>query len=143
MKSRAHAEDKEKTGVFTGGYAVNPVNGERIPVWIADYVLMGYGSGAIMAVPGHDQRDFEFAKQHDLPIRLVVQPPPDSEAGHVRSADDLESAWPGAGVMINSGPLDGTPVGKEDGESVKAAITLGWRKTRREKARSTIACATG
>ena len=76
-----------------------------------------------MAVPGHDQRDFEFAKQHDLPIRLVVQPPPDSEAGHVRSADDLESAWPGDGVMINSGPLDGTPVGKDEGESVKAAIT--------------------
>ena len=117
------AEDKEKTGVFTGGYAVNPVNGERIHVWIADYVLMGYGTGAIMAVPGHDQRDFEFAKQHDLPIRLVVQPPPDSEAGQIRSADDLESAWPGDGVMINSGPLDGTPVGKDEGESVKAAIT--------------------
>ena len=117
------AEDKEKTGVFTGGYAVNPVNGERIPVWIADYVLMGYGTGAIMAVPGHDQRDFEFAKQYELQIRLVVQPPPDGEAGHVRSADDLESAWPGDGVMINSGPLDGTSVGKDEVESVKAAIS--------------------
>ena len=116
------ADDKEKTGVFTGGYAINPVNGERIPIWIADYVLMGYGTGAIMAVPGHDERDFEFAKKHNLPIRLVVQPPAESEAGHVRAAADLESAWPGAGVMINSGPLDGTPVGKEEGESVKAAI---------------------
>jgi leucyl-tRNA synthetase len=63
---------KEKTGVFTGGYAINPVNGERLPVWIADYVLMGYGTGAIMAVPGHDQRDWEFARAFHLPIREVV-----------------------------------------------------------------------
>ena len=64
---------KEKTGVFTGAYAINPVNGERIPIWIADYVLMGYGTGAIMAVPAHDERDFEFAKQFGLAIRRVVQ----------------------------------------------------------------------
>ncbi|TMQ47391.1 MAG: leucine--tRNA ligase, partial [Candidatus Eisenbacteria bacterium] len=63
---------KEKTGVFTGGYCVNPVNGERIPIWIADYVLMGYGTGAIMAVPGHDERDWEFARAMNLPIREVV-----------------------------------------------------------------------
>ncbi len=68
------ADTKEKTGVFTGAYALNPVNGERIPVWVADYVLMGYGTGAIMAVPAHDTRDFEFAKAFDLPIRVVVQP---------------------------------------------------------------------
>ena len=85
------AEDKEKTGVFTGGYAINPVNKARIQIWIADYVLMGYGTGAIMAVPGHDERDFEFAKKHNLTIQLVVQPPADSEAGHVSSAEDLES----------------------------------------------------
>ncbi|NIA07067.1 MAG: leucine--tRNA ligase [Actinobacteria bacterium] len=66
---------KEKTGVFTGAYAVNPVNGEQIPIWVADYVLISYGSGAIMAVPAHDSRDFEFAKQFDLPIRAVVMPP--------------------------------------------------------------------
>ena len=66
---------KEKTGVFTGAYAVNPVNDEQIPIWVADYVLISYGSGAIMAVPAHDSRDFEFAKQFDLPIRAVVQPP--------------------------------------------------------------------
>ena len=66
---------KEKTGVFTGAYAVNPVNGEQIPIWVADYVLISYGSGAIMSVPAHDSRDFEFAKQFDLPIRAVVQPP--------------------------------------------------------------------
>ena len=114
------AEDKEKTGVFSGGYAVNPVNDQRIPVWVADYVMMGYGTGAIMAVPGHDQRDFAFAKKYELPIRLVVQPPDDAEIGHVRTADDLESAWPGPGVMVNSGPLNGVPVGK--GASVRAAI---------------------
>jgi leucyl-tRNA synthetase len=69
------AEDREKTGVWTGSYAINPVNQERIPIWIADYVLMGYGTGAIMAVPAHDQRDFEFARKFGLPIKLVVQPP--------------------------------------------------------------------
>ena len=60
--------------MFTGGYAINPVNGERIPIWIADYVMITYGSGAIMAVPAHDQRDFEFARKFDLPIRIVIQP---------------------------------------------------------------------
>lgn len=69
------AESREKTGVFTGGRAVNPVNGESVPVWIADYVMMGYGTGAIMAVPAHDQRDFEFAHQAGLPLRAVVVPP--------------------------------------------------------------------
>ena len=65
---------KEKTGVFTGSYAINPVNGEAIPIWVADYVLISYGTGAIMAVPAHDTRDFEFAKQFDLPIVAVVDP---------------------------------------------------------------------
>ncbi len=64
---------KEKTGVFTGAFARNPVNGEKIPIWIADYVLMGYGTGAIMAVPAHDERDFEFAKTFGLEIREVVK----------------------------------------------------------------------
>ncbi len=68
------AMDKEKTGVFTGGYAINPVNQERIPIWIADYVLMTYGTGAIMAVPAHDQRDFEFARKYGLEVRVVIQP---------------------------------------------------------------------
>ncbi|MEE8278481.1 MAG: class I tRNA ligase family protein, partial [Thermoanaerobaculia bacterium] len=69
------AADREKAGVFTGGYAVNPVNDERIPVWIADYVLMTYGTGAIMAVPAHDERDFEFARKYGLEVRPVIQPP--------------------------------------------------------------------
>ena len=90
---------KEKSGVFTGAYAVNPVNNERIPIWIADYVLMGYGTGAIMAVPAHDERDFEFAKKFELPIKQVVQPP----EGH---------GWQGYtdnGIAVNSGFLDGLP----------------------------------
>jgi leucyl-tRNA synthetase len=110
-------DTKEKTGVWTGSYAVNPVNGEPIPIWIADYVLMGYGTGAIMAVPAHDQRDFEFARKFDLPVKVVVQPERDTLDG-----DTLAEAWPGDGVMVNSGPLDGTPAGKGEGQSVKAAI---------------------
>lgn len=87
---------KEKTGVFTGAYAVNPVNGGKVPIWIADYVLAGYGTGAIMAVPGHDQRDWEFAKQYDLPIIEVVQ-----------GGDLSKEAYAGDGAHVNSGFLDG------------------------------------
>ncbi|MFD1706780.1 leucine--tRNA ligase [Siminovitchia sediminis] len=87
---------KEKTGVFTGAYAINPVNGERIPIWIADYVLMSYGSGAIMAVPAHDERDYEFAKKFGLEIREVVA------GGNVN-----EEAYTGDGPHVNSGFLDG------------------------------------
>lgn len=97
-------EGKDKTGVFTGAYATNPVNGERIPIWVADYVMMGYGTGAIMAVPAHDQRDFEFARKFGLPIRVVIQP-----EGVMLNADTMERAYPHEGVMVNSGPFDGTP----------------------------------
>ncbi|MDY7092287.1 MAG: leucine--tRNA ligase [Acidobacteriota bacterium] len=99
------AADREKTGVFTGGYAVNPVNGERIPVWIADYVLMSYGSGAIMAVPAHDQRDFEFARRFGLEIRVVIQP----EGEEAVPAEAMDAAVEAKGVMVHSGPLTGTP----------------------------------
>ncbi|NOY93021.1 MAG: leucine--tRNA ligase [Deltaproteobacteria bacterium] len=92
---------KQKTGVFTGGYATNPVNGAKVPIWIADYVLMGYGTGAIMAVPAHDERDFEFAKTFDIPIVEVV-----SKTGKASSAP-LESAMAGEGVAVNSGAYDG------------------------------------
>jgi leucyl-tRNA synthetase len=99
-------EAKKKTGVFTGAYAINPVNDERIPVWIADYVLMTYGTGAIMAVPAHDERDFAFARAFDLPIRVVIQP--DGE----ETLDDATMTGPyvGPGRMANSGQFDGTPV---------------------------------
>jgi leucyl-tRNA synthetase len=108
---------KEKTGVFIGAYAINPVNDERVPIWIADYVMMGYGTGAIMAVPAHDQRDFEFARKFNLPVRVVVMPNDQALDG-----DTMSEAWPGDGVMANSGPLNGVPAGKEEGQSVKAAI---------------------
>ncbi|GAB3488338.1 leucine--tRNA ligase [Nocardiopsis coralliicola] len=92
--------EREKTGVFLGRYAVNPVNGERIPVWAADYVLADYGHGAIMAVPAHDQRDLDFARTFDLPVRTVVDTgdPDPAETG---------TATAGEGTLVNSGPLDG------------------------------------
>ncbi|OQY82117.1 MAG: leucine--tRNA ligase, partial [Chloroflexi bacterium UTCFX4] len=96
-------EGKDKTGVFTGAYATNPVNGEKIPIWVADYVMMSYGTGAIMAVPAHDQRDFEFARKFHLPIRVVIQP-----EGESLNADEMERAFPHDGVMVNSGIFDGT-----------------------------------
>ena len=84
---------KEKTGVFTGGYAINPVNGEKIPIWIADYVLISYGTGAIMAVPGHDTRDFEFATKFNLPIVQVVEPPAGIDwHGYVEDGVSVNSA---------------------------------------------------
>ncbi len=95
---------KEKSGEFTGAYAINPVNGERVPVWIADYVLASYGTGAIMAVPGHDERDWEFATKYDLPIVEVVQ-----------GGDVQKAAYTGDGLHVNSGLIDGldVPEGKK------------------------------
>jgi len=93
-----------REGTFLGVHAVNPVNGERVPCFVAPYVLMGYGTGAIMAVPAHDQRDFEFARQHDLPVRVVIEPP-----GEHVDPDSLTEAMPHEGVMVNSGPFDGEP----------------------------------
>lgn len=104
---RAQAE-REKTGVFTGHYAINPANGEKIPIWVADYVLMDYGTGAIMAVPAHDQRDFEFARAFNLPIVPVIQPRDQS-----LDPDSMESAFLDQGVMVNSGPFNGLPSGPD------------------------------
>ncbi len=115
------ATDKEKTGVFTGGYAINPVNDERIPIWIADYVLMSYGTGAIMAVPAHDERDYEFARKFELPIIPVIQPEGEEDAEKAIE----EAAFIGPGKIINSGPINGTPVNEEKGRknpSIAAAI---------------------
>jgi leucyl-tRNA synthetase len=103
---------KDKTGVFTGSYAVNPATQQRIPIWIADYVLAEYGTGAIMAVPAHDQRDFDFATVFGLPIIRVI-------AAEGETADTpLEAAYDGPGFMVNSGQFDGT-----DAEAAKHAIT--------------------
>src|SRR5262249_34355247 len=94
---------KNKTGVFTGASAVNPVNSATIPIWIADYVLATYGTGAIMAVPAHDERDFEFAKQFGLPIRTVVLPPDNWLKKTVSTLDNLTEAYIEEGIGINSG----------------------------------------
>jgi leucyl-tRNA synthetase len=98
---------KTKTGVFTGAYAVNPVNSENIPIWIADYVLATYGTGAIMAVPAHDERDFEFAVQFDLPIRTVVQPTPEWLEKTGSTIDRLKEAYVDQGVAVNSREFNG------------------------------------
>ncbi|WP_047866129.1 leucine--tRNA ligase [Rubrobacter aplysinae] len=108
---------RDKTGVFTGAYATNPVSGERIPVYIADYVLMGYGTGAIMAVPAHDERDFEFARKYGIEIRTVIAPP-EWEGG------EPSEAYSGDGALVNSGRFDGLPV-----EEGKKGIT-GWLEER-------------
>ena len=105
------AVDKEKTGVFTGGYAINPVNQARIPIWIADYVLMSYGTGAIMAVPAHDDRDFAFARKYRLKIIPVIQPEDQPDL----NGDTMSIAYVGAGVMVNSAQFNGTKVNTEKG----------------------------
>ena len=97
--------DREKTGVFSGAYAINPVNGARAPIWIADYVMITYGTGAIMAVPAHDQRDFEFARAHNLPIQVVIQP---EGMDAPLTADNMTEAWDGPGIMVNSDAMDGS-----------------------------------
>jgi leucyl-tRNA synthetase len=112
-------ENKAKTGVFLGGYAINPANGEQVPVFIADYVLAGYGTGAIMAVPAHDQRDWEFAHEFSLPIVEVI-------AG----GDVSEAAYTGDGVLVNSGYLDGLSVA-----AAKEAITARLESDGRGRAR--------
>jgi leucyl-tRNA synthetase len=94
--------EREKDGVFIGAYATNRLNGEKVPVWIADYVLLGYGTGAVMAVPAHDERDLAFAKRYRLPIRVVVAPPD-------WDGQDLKEAYVEAGTMVNSGQFNGQP----------------------------------
>jgi leucyl-tRNA synthetase len=118
---------KEKTGVPLGAYAINPVNGEEIPIWVADYVLMSYGTGAIMAVPGHDQRDYEFAKEYDLPIVEVVSGGDITENAYTDNID---------GLLINSSNDDGLDL---NGQKVANAIqsTIEWLK-RGEKGEATI-----
>jgi len=112
---------REKTGVFLGSYAVNPVSGERIPIWIADYILTTYGTGAVMAVPAHDERDLEFARKFKLPVRTVIAPPG-------WTGEKLTEAYTGSGMMVNSGEFNGLP--SEQGH--EAICTLleekGWGK---------------
>jgi leucyl-tRNA synthetase len=97
--------EREKTGVFTGSYAINPLNGDRVQLWVADYVLGTYGTGVVMGVPAHDTRDFAFARRYGIPVRLVIAPP-EWETGDREVA--LPDAYTGPGNMVNSGPFDGT-----------------------------------
>lgn len=122
--------DKRKEGIFTGQFAINPVNAEEIPIWVADYVLMEYGTGAIMSVPAHDQRDFLFAKENGLPLRIVIQDPEHPDI----TEDDLTQAYEGEGVQVNSGQFDG--LSNEEGkkkisnwmsEEGMGKITVHWR----------------
>ncbi len=100
------SEGTEKEGIFTGRYVINPVNGERVPLWVSNYALMGYGTGAVMAVPAHDQRDFQFAKKYNLPIKIVINPIDNDTA---LMPDELNEAFVEDGVQINSDRFDGTP----------------------------------
>ncbi|MGV3130015.1 leucine--tRNA ligase [Staphylococcus simulans] len=120
MKSDLERTDlaKDKTGVFTGAYAINPLSGEKLPIWIADYVLSTYGTGAVMAVPAHDERDYEFAQKFDLPIKEVIE-----------GGDIAKEAYTGDGPHINSGALDGL----NNAEAIPKAIQLLEEKGAGEK----------
>ena len=109
---------RTKTGVFLDRYAINPVNQERLPIWAADYVLADYGTGAIMAVPAHDQRDLDFARAFDLPVRVVVETP--LVEGESNDPASSGVALPGDGVMVNSGPLDGLT----KAQAIREIVTL-------------------
>ncbi|MCM8541165.1 MAG: leucine--tRNA ligase [Lentisphaeraceae bacterium] len=126
------AEGKEKTGVHTGAYAINPVNGDKIPVWISDYVMVSYGTGAIMAVPAHDTRDFEFAEKFGIEIKCIIEPnAKEAEAAKVDVSEVLagKACWTGNGALINSANEDGLELnGLEVKDSKKAATE--WLTTR-------------
>ncbi len=113
------ATDRPKSGVFTGSYCVNRLTGERVPIWIADYVLASYGTGAVMGVPAHDQRDFEFAQQFGLPITVVVAPPEWDGA-------PLDAAHVGAGTMVGSAQFDGLPSEEAKGAIAAHLGERGW-----------------
>ncbi|MDE5831647.1 MAG: leucine--tRNA ligase, partial [Desulfovibrio sp.] len=108
----------EKEGVFTGSYAIHPLTGERLPIWLGNFVLSWYGTGAVMGVPAGDQRDFEFAKKYGLPIKVIIQPK-DREL----TAENMTEAWTGPGTMVNSGKFDGM-----DNEKGKAAVVAELEK---------------
>jgi leucyl-tRNA synthetase len=130
------AEDKPKRGIPTGGVAINPFTGEEIPIWIADYVLYEYGTGAVMGVPAHDVRDFQFAKEQNLPIKVVIVPP---ETGTVKDTphsllptpySPLSNAYTESGIMVNSGSFDGMVSSEGKGAIIEYAEKEGWGKGR-------------
>ena len=111
--------EKEKTGIYLGNHVINQLNGERVPIFIADYALMGYGTGAVMGVPAHDQRDFEFANKYKLPIPVVIAPP-DWDGAELGAAYVLD------GTMVNSGPFDGQPSGRGKEALADYVESRGW-----------------
>ena len=123
-RSVREATDVEKRGIFTGTFAINPMTNEKIPIWLADYVLMEYGTGAVMAVPAHDQRDLEFARKYNLPIKVVIQPP-----GETLEPEDMTEAYVEPGIMLNSDQFDGleSTVGKEKIAEYMEAKGIGAR----------------
>ncbi len=120
--------EKEKTGVFTGRHAINPVTGGKIPIYVADYVLMDYGTGAIMAVPGHDERDFAFAKKYGLEVIEVISSP----AEYKDAQGDLLQAYSGDGVLVNSGAFDGLAKAEGDRQDHRVAQRAGEGGFRRQ-----------
>jgi leucyl-tRNA synthetase len=129
LQDRAHRTDegREKEGIFVDQFAVNPVNDEAIPIYIANFVLMEYGTGAIMAVPAHDQRDFDFARKYDIPVRVVIQPPGDPQP---LASDSMSAAYVDPGVLVNSAQFSGA-----DNESAKTAI-VDWLNARGDAERT-------
>lgn len=111
------ADDLEKEGIFTGAYCVNPVTGREMPIYVANFVLMAYGTGAVMAVPAHDQRDFEFATKYELPVQVVINPPELHAKGDVLDVADMSEAYADPGILVNSGDFDGM-----ENEPAKKAI---------------------
>ena len=103
--------ETEKEGLFIGSYAINPISGEKVPIWTANYVLLGYGTGAVMGVPAHDQRDFEFAKKYNLPIKVVITP-----EDKVLDSDEMTEAYIDEGILVNSGSFNGM----NSNEAIKA-----------------------
>ncbi len=114
------AADTEKEGVFTGAYAINPLNGEKVPIWVANYVLLGYGTGIVMGVPAHDQRDFEFARKYGLPVRVVISPEDVELKG-----EELTEAFAAEGYLVNSGEFTGMPSQEAIGAVIRKVEELG------------------
>jgi len=120
------ADDRPKRGVATGAEAVNPANGQKVPIWVADYVLAGYGTGAVMGVPAHDERDFRFAKTYELPVQRVIQ-----MDGTDEHSNDGES-WTGPGTLVNSGAFDGQSNDQAKQAITEHGATKGWARAKRQ-----------
>ena len=125
------AEDKEKEGIFTGLYVINPVNNEKVPLWIGNYVLMDYGTGAVMAVPAHDERDFFFAKKYNLPIRIVINPVDKDGNPEKIVVEEMEGAYTLNGILVNSDEFDGT-------KNTEAKIKITEKLEKKGKGKKTV-----